>query len=315
MRGNQFLPDHPMRRLFLAGLLVLASALSGAAEDRGWSLLGKGRLTVNDLFGDRIDRWRTGSIAASYVFGPEWTGRLPSLPGQLLEFRILGEVIAPIRLDIPAAMDRPYSQAVSLGLHTHFERGGWQMAMGADAVITGPQTGLSNFQMFLHRVSRFDHMLHPAVEAAQVPNGIHASGVVEIGREIALGGAVLRPFAELRAGVEDMARVGVDLSFGPAGRGELLVRDPVTGHRYRTVTRKDRGYTFVAGADVAKVWESLYLPAATNTLTEARYRVRAGVHWQREAWAGFYGLTLLGPEFVGQRESQLVGALRFQFRF
>jgi hypothetical protein len=107
----------------------------------------------------------------------------------------------------------------------------------------------------------------------------------------------------------------VDLSFGPAGRGELLVRDPVTGHRYRTVTRKDRGYTFVAGADVAKVWESLYLPAATNTLTEARYRVRAGVHWQREAWAGFYGLTLLGPEFVGQRESQLVGALRFQFRF
>ncbi|WP_375174579.1 DUF2219 domain-containing protein [Pseudooceanicola sp.] len=301
-----------MRRLFLALLLTLTAA---SVQAEGWSRIGHGRLTVNDLFGDRIDRWRTGSVAASYVFGPEWTGRLPAMPGQILEFRILGEVIAPVRLDLPWAMDRPYSQALSLGLHTHFDRGGWQMALGADAVITGPQTGLSDFQMFLHRITRFDHMLHPAVAAAQTPNGVHGSGVFEIGRELGLGAAVLRPYAELRVGVEDLARIGFDLSFGPVGRGELLVRDPVTGHRYRTITRRDQGMSLVVGADVAKVWESLHLPAATNTLTEARYRLRGGIHWQGKKWAGFYGLTWLGPEFVGQSEGQLVGALRLQVRF
>ncbi len=303
-----------LMRILLSLLLILAASVA-SADDRSWSRIGHGRLSVNDLFGDRIDRWRTGSVAASYVFGPAWTGRLPDVPGQVLEFRILGEVIAPARLDLPWMMDRPYSQALSLGLHTHFDRGGWQVAMGADAVITGPQTGLSDFQMFLHRATGFDHMIHPAVAAAQTPNGVHGSGVVEVGRDLSLGGATLRPFAELRAGVEDMARVGLDLTIGPFGQGELLVRDPVTGHRYRAVTRPTPGVAFVAGADVAKVWESLHLPSATNTLTDARYRLRAGVHVQRDTWAGFYGLTWLGKEFVGQRESQLIGALRIQIRF
>lgn len=301
-----------MRRLALALLLIVTAA---SVQAQGWSKIGHGRLTVNDLFADRIDRWRTGSVAASYVFGPDWTGRLPQRPGEILEFRILGEVIAPIRLDLPGAQDRPYSQALSLGLHTHFQRGGWDMAVGADAVITGPQIGLSDFQMFLHRVTKFDHRLHPAIAANQTPNGVHGSGVFEIGRDLSLGSARLRPFAELRVGVEDMARIGFDLAIGPAGQGELLVRDPVTGHRYRSVTRPEAGFTFVAGADVAKVWESLHLPAATNTLTDARFRVRAGLHWQRESWAGFYGLTWLGPEFVGQREGQFIGALRIQYKF
>lgn len=305
-----------MRRLVLASVLTLLLLLTAAmAQAEGRSYIGHGRLSVNDLFGDRYDRWRTGSVAASYVFGPEWTGRLPAMPGQILEFRVLGEIIAPIRLDLPGAMDRPYTQALSLGLHTHFDRGGWQMALGADAVITGPQTGLSEFQDFLHRIARFDHRLHPAVAAAQTPNGVHGSGVFEIGRDIAFGPGTLRPFAELRAGVEDMARVGFDLSVGPAWQGGLMVRDPVTGHRYSTIRTPETGFTFVAGADVAKVWNSLYLPAATNTLSDARVRARAGLHWQRDRWSGFYGLTWLGPEFAGQREGQLVGALSIRVRF
>ena len=304
-------------RFFLAAMLIVISVTARADErvPSGWSLLGRGRLTVNDLFGDRYDRWRTGSIAASYVFGPEWTGALPSQPGQVLEFRLMGEIISPVRLDLPWAMDRPYAQSLSLGLHSHFDHHGYEVAAGADAVVTGPQLGLSDFQMFLHRTARFDHRIHPAVEAGQIPNGVHGSGVVEIGREVVLGATRLRPFAELRAGVEDLARIGFDLTVGPAGQGELLVRDSVSGHRYRTITNPVKGATFVAGADIAKVWSSLYLPSATTTLTDARARVRAGLHWQGDAWAGFYGLTWLGPEFTGQNEGQLVGALRLQMRF
>lgn len=306
-----------MRRFLLAGLLILSSFAARAddAVSGGWGLLGHGRLSVNDLFGDRYDRWRTGSIAASYVFGRDWDGALPSRPGEIVELRVLGEIIAPLRLDRPAAMDRPYAQSLSFGLHTHFDHRGVEVSVGADAVITGPQLGLSDFQMFLHRVARFDHRIHPSVAAGQIGNGVHGSGVLEIGREMTWGAARLRPFAELRAGVEDMARVGLDVTFGPVGAGELLLRDPVTGHRYRAITRAERGVSFVAGADIAKVWDSLYLPAASTTLTDARTRVRAGLHWQRDRWAGFYGLTWLGPEFTGQSEGQLVGALRLQMRF
>ncbi len=306
-----------MRLIALLLMLVLPAAT--LAEDRGpggpYRYLGHGRLVVNDVFGDRYDRWRTGSVVGSYVFGPDWTGQLPVTAGELLEFRIMAEVIAPIRLDLPYAGDRPYVGAWSLGLHTHFERAGWQMALGADAVITGPQTGLSDIQAFLHDITFFDHEASPQVLAGQVGNGIHAAGVIEAAREYALGPAVLRPFAEIRTGVENMARLGFDLSTGPAGRGELLVRDPVTGHRYRVLDGAGNGWSFVVGADVAKVWDSLYLPATTNRLTDFRTRARAGVHWQVDRFRGFYGLTWLGPEFQGQREGQFVGALRIDFRF
>ena len=304
----------PMR--FVLTLICLLLAVPALAEGGRLSFLGHGRLTVNDLFGDRYDRWRTGSVAASYVFGSGWDGALPARPGQLIEFRVLGEIIAPARLDLNWSGDRPYSQALSFGLHTHFRRGGWEFATGADAVITGPQVGLIGFQHWLHRLTRFDHVASAQVRAAQIGNGIHASGVAEAGRQITLAdGARLRPFVELRGGVETLARVGVDLAIGPAGQGELLVRDPVTGFRYRAITGAAKGTTFVLGADVAKVTQSLYLPASRNTLSAFRSRFRTGFHWQGDKWGGFYGMTLLGPEFQGQLESQLIGAVRFSYKF
>jgi len=301
-------------RLVLALITLLISTLPALSQ--GWSLLGHGRLTANDLIGDRYDRWRTGSVASSFVFGPEWTGALPSRPGQILEFRFLGEIIAPRRLDLPNAGDRPYSQALSFGLHTHFARAGWDFAVGADAVITGPQVRLLELQRALHDAARFNHIVSPQVKAAQIPNGVHASAVLETGRDFVLGGDTrLRPFLELRSGVEDLVRVGFDLAVGPVGRGELLVRDPVSGFRYRSVVGAEDGYTFVLGADIAKVGQSLYLPANRNQLSEARTRARAGLHAQFGRWSTFYGVTYLGPEFKGQRGGQMIGALRISYKF
>ena len=303
--------------------LIPAVTLAQGTRDKdaprrifGLPFLGHERLVVNDVFGDRYDRWRTGSVASSYIFGSEWTGALPTRPGALVEFRVLGEVIAPARLDLNWTGDRPYSQALSFGLHSHFARGGWDIAAGADAVITGPQVHLIDFQHWLHRVTRFDHTASALVRASQIPNGVHGSAVIEAGRSYTLAdGARLRPFVELRGGVEDMVRVGFDFALGPAGEGELMVRDPVTGFRYRAVRRAPDGITFVAGADVAHVGQSLYLPAARNQISDARTRVRLGMHWQKDRWRGFYGLTWLGPEFKGQYEGQLIGGLRISYQY
>jgi hypothetical protein len=54
--------------------------------------------------------------------------------------------------------------------------------------------------------------------ANQVSNGLYLDAHAEIGRGIALSFGEARPFVELRAGVETLARVGVDFTIGTLGR-------------------------------------------------------------------------------------------------
>ena len=278
--------------------------------------LGYGRIFNNDLLGDGYDRWRTGNIASSRVWGPAWQGHLPQGFGQILEFRFNGEIIAPENLSNPAPGDRPYVGALSFGLHTHFERAGIDYAMGADLVVTGSQTGLDDFHDFLHDVLG-GRDFAPQVRDTQLSNAIRPSAVIEAGRDYDLGAARLRPFAEARLGVEDLIRVGADITFGGVGKGELLVRDPVTGQRYRTIYEPHVGYSFVIGGDVAYVGDSDYLPSRSGvSVTEDRTRLRAGLHWEgRNGTALYYGVTWLSEEFDAQREGQFVGSLRLRLRF
>ncbi|MGR3323675.1 MAG: lipid A-modifier LpxR family protein [Pseudooceanicola sp.] len=300
-----------MRRFLAALSICLAIAPPLMAEER--QFLGHGRLIDNDDFADFRDRWQTGSVAASYAWGPAWTGRPPSRPGQLLEFRILGRIIAPSRLDRVDRRDRPYANALSLGLHTHFDWDGLDVALGGDVVITGDQTGIYRIQQALHDTFGFDGP-SDAVRAAGIGNGVHGAAVVEIGQEVSLGRARLRPFVEARYGVEALARFGADLTFGGAGRGGLLVRDPVTGQRYQVVKSEPAGFSYVLGADFAAVTESIYLPEPAHDPLN-RLRLRAGVHWEGERARLFYGVTWLSREFAGQPNGQLVGSLRIDYDF
>ena len=112
-----------MRRtlpLLLAASLLALPLAAGPAAAEGRAILGWGRLFDNDALGDMKDRWRTGSYVLSVVTGPDWSGRLPDRPGEILEFRLRGEVIAPANLVTPAAGDRRYAGIVSAGVHTHF---------------------------------------------------------------------------------------------------------------------------------------------------------------------------------------------------
>lgn len=304
-----------MGRIALAILCLILSVQSVLAADR--TRLGYGRLITNDTFGDTFDRWRTGSLAASRIWGPDWTGRLPSGFGEVLELRWGLEVLAPENIVSPAPLDRPYAGAISAGLHTHFARGETDISLGLDLVFTGPQTKLDELQAGIHDLV---DVLPPSdsVLNAQIGDGLHPTLVFEAGRDLDLGDrATLRPFVEARAGIETYARVGFDLTFGGLLENEYLVRDPVSGHRYRVIRENQTGLAFVAGLDVAYVWESEFLPEDRGlTLSDQRIRARAGLHWQNKGGYGaFYGLTWLNEEFETQREGQLIGSIRLYYEF
>lgn len=280
--------------------------------------LGYGRLINNDYLGDGHDRWRTGAVVSSRVMGKSWAGHLPEKFGEIIEYRVSAEIFAPDNLGTPAAGDRQYAGAFSFGAHTHFQRGGFEFATGADLVITGPQTGLADFQDGLHDILG---VAGPSTgtQAAQIANGFHPTVVFEIGRVVALGERTqLRPFIEGRMGAETLIRAGADLTIGRiGGAGELLIRDPSTGQRYRAIQDDTlSGISFILGADIAKVDESIFLPSASYTLSDTRQRVRAGMHWQGEnGQSGFYGVTWLGEEYAGQGGGQMVGSIRINLNF
>lgn len=304
-----------MMRLFAIALSA-GVALAGVAGAEGRSRIGYGLVFTNDLIGDGDDRWRSGSVASSRIYAPKWQGQAPSRFGELLELRFNGEIVAPEDLSTPAPVDRPFAGALSLGLHTHLTRARMEYALGADLVVIGPQTGLDDFQDWLHDIVGGDE-ISGAAKRGQIDDGFHPTAVLETGRSFDLGTARLRPFAEARVGAETLVRAGADISIGSLTRGELLVREPVTGQRYRAVRNDGAGHAFVFGADIAYVEDSEFLPgSAPVTPEDVRARVRGGVHWEaRNGAALFYGLTWLSEEFEQQDEGQIVGSLQFRLRF
>lgn len=279
-------------------------------------VLGYGRLTSNDLIGDGQDRWRTGSVTSSRVWGYSWEGTAPARLGQLLEARIQGQIIAPDNLTRVNPKDRPYAGALALGVHTHSYNRGLELALGMDLVMIGPQTHLDQLHKGLHKMFGKPEP-SDAVLALQIGNQFRPTAVAELGQSFTIGQRLdVRPFVEARAGDETLIRVGADLTIGSVGQGELLSRDSITGQRYRVIYRSDPGFSFVIGGDMAYVADSVYLPEDRGyQLTDRRDRLRAGVHWQGEKASGFYGLTYLGREFSGQSEGQVTGSVRIKLRF
>ncbi|MBS8225813.1 lipid A-modifier LpxR family protein [Vannielia litorea] len=302
---------------YLARVLSLLTALAGLtapaqAEDR--ALLGWGRLFTNDTLGDGYDRWRTGAYTVSIAYGPGWQGVAPDRFGQLLEFRLRSELIAPQSLTAPAANDRRFVGAITLGLHSYARLGEADLRAGLDLTFTGPQTGLGELQNKIHTTIGLDET---TILGDQLPNNTYVSANAELSRELNLGSARLRPFLEVQAGTESYARIGADLTFGTYGKGALMARDITTGHLYQVIrSRQDEGFSFLLGGDVAQVYSSVYLPEDDGyVLEDTRTRLRAGVNWQGENAGLFYGLTYLSEEFEAQTEGQMVGALQLRLFF
>ncbi len=302
-----------VKRLLLAAVLVLQGSVAATAQDR--VTLGWGRMFTNDAIGDGKDRWLSGTYSVSRLRGPAWNGVLPEMPGEVLELRGFSAIIAPSSLALPAVQDRRYAGILSFGVHTHFAWAGNEVALGGDLVLTGPQNGVGRFQKWTHNMLGLQE---PLVLEDQIGNAVYPSLVAEVGRAISLGGlGQVRPFVEVRAGLETMVRVGGDLTLGRFGKDALLLRDPATGQRYRGIEgARDKGLSLTLGGDLARVFDSALLPAGeAATMSEERLRLRAGLQWQGERASTFYGVTYLSPEFDEQPEGQVVGALSLALRF
>ena len=314
--GGHLIPDEFMLRFFTTALVTLLISLTSAhAGDR--TRIGYGRLITNDFIGDGKDRWRSGSVASSRVWGPEWSGQLPSGIGEIIELRLGAEIIAPENLTTFRSADRRYATSLSIGAHTHYLAGKTEVAAGVDLIFVGPHTGLSQFQRALHNALGVPEP-DDSVLRNQVANSINPTVSLELGRSLDLSERThVRPFVEARAGVETYMRAGFDLTFGALGRGELLTRDTVSGQRYRTIANDWTGLSAVFGADIAYVGSSVYFPETRGPIVnKTRERVRLGVHWQgKKDTAMFYGMTWLGEEFEGQDGGQLIGSARLNFRF
>lgn len=302
-----------IKALLAATAFVMALAAPMAAEPR--VTLGWGRLFTNDAMGDGRDRWRTGSYTVSRIRGTSWSGDLPATPGEILEFRMRADTIAPASLTNPDPADRRYAGALSFGLHTHFAWEGAEVSLGADLVFTGPQTGLGAFHSRVHDLLGLPK---PQVLDDQIGDAVYPGLVAEVGRSFDFGDNMrVRPFIEARSGVESVLRVGGDLVIGQFGHGDLMLRDVTTGLRYRGVQGNPaQGVSLVLGADTGRVFDSAFLPAGgAVTLSDRRDRLRAGLNWQGKRASVFYGVTYLSPEFEEQDEGQVLGALNLSLRF
>ncbi|WP_082223443.1 lipid A-modifier LpxR family protein [Pseudorhodobacter ferrugineus] len=276
--------------------------------------LGYGRFFNNDALGDGKDRWRTGSYTVSIVRGTDWDGDLPNRFGAVLEYRARSEIIAPANLAAPSPNDRRYVGALSVGVHSYFKRNAVEMRLGADLVAVGPQTGVGALQRKAHKLFG---MGGTSDLSGQLSNHVYPTMSAEMGKTYTLGAARLRPFAEAQVGVETYVRLGGDLTIGHFGQGALMLRDQVTGQRF-TGTRGDagQGASFTVGGDIARIFDSAYLPDGGSVESiKRRSRLRAGVNWRGEKSEVFYGVTHLGREFDRQPSGQTVGSLRLHIRF
>jgi hypothetical protein len=242
----------------------------------------------------------------SVFLGPRTEAPRALAPGRLLEVRLSHQLVTPESLDAPAPDDRPFAGAFGIELLTHGTWRGTETTLGAGLVVAGPGTGTFRFQRWLHE--RLGYPL-PATDGQEVADGVHPAVVAEFGRSFGAGPAV-RPFVELRAGVETLARAGVDLTWGSFGSARVVIRDPVSGQRLPTLWGpREEGLSFTAGLDAAAVDYSAFL-SDDGLSPEPRFRVRGGVRWQGERWSVYYGASWLSPEFAGQEEGQVVGTLQ-----
>lgn len=309
-----------MYKKLAAMILALALPLQGMAEapdqEARRHKIGYGLMFSNDLLGDGKDRWRTGSLTSSRIYGQDWQGQAPAGFGELLELRLQGQILAPADLVVVNPADRPWAGALTVELNSHMQRRGTEISLGGGLAILGPQTQLDEVQGWLHDLASAPQP-SDAVLNGQIGNTVRPVISAEVGHELMLSSrAALRPFVEARAGDETYLRAGVDFTYGQLARGGLLIRETVTGQRYRTMTGEATGLTLTAGADIAYVSESVFLPETSGySLENNRHRARLGLRWQGQRASAFYGLSYLGKEFSSQSEGQVIGALQVQLRF
>lgn len=303
-----------MQKSLFGAVMALVSVCAIPVEAGEKRSLGWGRIFTNDILGDGEDRWRTGGYAVSNLRGRDWNGSLPTTMGEILEFKVRSEIIAPESLFNPSPTDRRYAGTLSFGVHTYFERQGVEMNLGLDLVATGPQLKLDDLHEELHDLVGGPT---PRVSNSEVDNAFLPTLTFEAAKSYVLkDDVIIRPFGEIQAGAETFARAGFDMTIGSFGQNGLRLRDNISGQRYGAIIDPEsRGFSFMVGGDLTYVADSYFLDTPGIEAKDVRGRLRVGVVTEWERGGFFYGATYLSPEFEGQSEGQVVGSINARFQF
>ena len=183
---------------------------------------------TNDFLGDGEDRWRTGSFDISATFGGGDLRHLPEKAWERYQLRFRGEIISPSNITTPSATDRQYAGVLGLGLFTHFQKNSYDIYYGGELVFVGDNTGIGDLQRNFHE--ELD-ILAPsdAVLNNQIYNAVYPTVHGGLSKSFRSEKRLIRTFAEVQAGVESFARVGMDVVFGGAMIDDFLLRDSVSG--------------------------------------------------------------------------------------
>lgn len=308
---HQYLRRLPPLVSRMAPAMLIAMLLPdvAAAQSLG-RLVGSRDTLTNDLLGDGHDRWRSSAYEHSRLYEDSFWGNTTQL-------RLRGEIISPWKLSTQP-QDRDYANAIGLGMFTMGQTGPLGYRLGGEVLMTGDQTGLRSLQKNLH-----DLLGRPASDGQigrnrrRLGDGVH--GLVRAEAWTSLGKGTpweLRPYAMAQAGYETSASLGFDVIYGPAAHSTRWVREDTTGTPLIVNHRGNEGVSFVGGADITRVHDSIYFPDDSAVRPEkTRTRARLGVAWRREPFSVFFGQTWMSKEFEGQAEAQRLGVLSVDFNF
>lgn len=265
---------------------------------------------TEDFIGDRHDRWRTGGAQIGLLFRPQ----VQHSPIDMVELRFAGEAATPWNLRRPDPGDRPFAGVLSVSALAYGQRDWAEVDIGIGLALSGPSTGIDDF---FERVHLGDNELSDQTREDQVPDRLYPEAEVSVASRMPLGnGAAFRPFGRVQIGVENMATIGAEVIFGPAGADTLRIRDRVTGQLLPDTASTARGWSLTLGGDVSKVYDSELLPENHGVEAEGiRTRLRAGAFWRGERVQLFYGATWLGKEFEAQSEGQTLGSIQLSWGF
>ena len=127
------------------------------------------------------------------------------------------------------------------------------------------------------------------VRNTQVSNKFVLGNLTEVVQPSALSPSIIiRPFAEVQTGVEDLFRIGVDVGlFGNLSEA-LLARAPVSGQRYSVIDRAEEGFLLSAGVDLTRVISSMFLTGSDLRASKYCARARFGLNYVHGRWSQFH---------------------------
>jgi hypothetical protein len=321
------------------------TAVGGSTRTAGWDWLATTNeiqtegVLWNDRLGDGKDRWKTGGLTQSYVF-PEhifsdhnWFEDRATA----LELNVRALLMTPDNTAFEGvdSDDRPYAQYAGVGVHLRSIARPAPLSpslslqeearVGVEVGWQGDPLPLFDLQNGFHSATGTEG------DAASLVNIIDGELLVNLEARHTwryhLDGPdrdfEVAPFVQGSLGMRETSlRLGADLFTGSALEGRTWGADPATGAVMAGASMPRRGFnwTVFVGGDLGYVAADAFLDGGfavdgpSVPREEIVGRLRTGLLLEYDNVGIGFSLNWLSPEFEGQSEGQMIGAVQLKYR-